>query len=204
MRNGESGPLSLCLNVRKNFLMAGDVQNESGMSSLSIGVFKQNLESHAEESVFLEGQLNKEAPSQHPTQSPVLQQQGTQDTGPVLWPNLVRHNHCLHHKMCDAWQSGLLQVQEGSSWGHIRGADTAPSDSKTPLPHCLASPGEANVLGEPSAQCAQADTQFHVAMTQPEERGHGPSSPREGSHLLVNSMWTDSYSAPGTVPGTRA
>lgn len=47
MRNGESGPLSLCLTVRKNFLMAGDVQNESGMSSPSIGLFKQNLESHA-------------------------------------------------------------------------------------------------------------------------------------------------------------
>lgn len=44
MRNGESGPLSLCLTVRKNFLMAGDVQNESGMSSPSIGLFKQNLE----------------------------------------------------------------------------------------------------------------------------------------------------------------
>lgn len=73
VRNGESGPLSLCLNVRKNFLMAGDVQNESGMSSPSIGVCEQNLESRAEASVFLEGQLNQEAPSQHPTRSPVLQ-----------------------------------------------------------------------------------------------------------------------------------
>lgn len=73
MRNGESGPLSLCLTVRKNFLMAGDVQNESGMSSPSIRLFKQNLESHAEKSVSREGQLNQEGPSQHPTRSPVLQ-----------------------------------------------------------------------------------------------------------------------------------
>lgn len=89
--------------------------------------------------------------------------------------------------------------------GGTSGEQTRPRQIvKRHPPSCLTAPGQANVLGEPSAQDAQADTQFHVAMTQPEERGHGSSSPREGSHLLVNSMWTDAYSAPGTVPGTRA
>lgn len=59
------------------------------------------------------GQLNQ-SPLPQPL-TPVFQEQSPQNTGPVLGPDLVRHNHGLHHKVSDARQGSLLQVQKSRS-----------------------------------------------------------------------------------------
>lgn len=93
------------------------------------------------------------------------------------------------------------------------GGGTVPSDreKKKLTPSSLAPQGPANVLGEPSTQCAQVDTQFYGATAQPErdaKRSTGvraqPLLTQRGSQLLVDCMWTDTHCASGTVPGSGA
>lgn len=45
-------------------------------------------------------------------QSPVFEQQGSEDVGPVLSFDLVRNNHLFHHLVGDARQGLLVQVQQ--------------------------------------------------------------------------------------------
>lgn len=46
----------------------------------------------------------------------MLEKQSPEDTGSVLSSDLVRNDHRLHHKMDDAGQSVLLQVQKDGTY----------------------------------------------------------------------------------------
>lgn len=51
-------------------------------------------------------------------QSPVFEQQSSQDVGSVLSFDLVRNNHLFHDLVGDARQGLLVQVQQHRSWKH--------------------------------------------------------------------------------------
>lgn len=52
-----------------------------------------------------------------PGDGPVFEEQGPEDTRPVLSSDLIRDDHCLHNQMGNAGQSVLLQVQKDGTWG---------------------------------------------------------------------------------------
>lgn len=66
-----------------------------------------------EETVVLR-HLSRQSPRPQ-SLTPVFQEQSSQNTSPVLGPDLVRYNHGLHHEVSDARQGSLLQVQESGS-----------------------------------------------------------------------------------------
>ena len=138
--------------------------------------------------------------------APVFQQQSSKDTGSVLRPDLVRHNHSLYHKVCDAWQSGLLQVEKGSPWENRQGRDLIPIRYRnTPRPsQWPCSPKGRQVCWVSIA--SHVPRQIHSSTWDGKREHRVRARPLLAQKGVICRLfaWTDTYCAPGIEPGPQA